>query len=146
MIDALSTLLGSETLATAVVSAIDVLIVAYVIYRILLVIKGTRAIQMLIGLMLVIVVFFASKEEYLDLATLNWVLDKFISYFIVIVVVIFQSDIRRGLAQVGRSPVFAGLSHGCVRSYCWQTKSSDICGSSCTRQLQGFQSRWSGSS
>ena len=111
MIDALSTLLGSETLATAVVSAIDVLIVAYVIYRILLVIKGTRAIQMLIGLMLVIVIFFASKEEYLDLATLNWVLDKFISYFIVIVVVIFQSDIRRGLAQVGRSPVFAGLSH-----------------------------------
>ena len=111
MIDVLSRLLGSETLATAFVAVADIVIVAYVIYRVLLLIKGTRAIQMLIGLMLIIVAFFASKEEYLDLATLNWVLDKFISYFIVIVVVVFQHDIRRGLAQVGRSPVFAGLSH-----------------------------------
>jgi len=111
VIELLASLTGSETWAVAIVAAVDILIVAFVIYRVLLLIKGTRAIQMLIGLMLIIVFFFASKEEYLDLATLNWVLDKFISYFIIIVVVIFQHDIRRGLAQVGRSPVFAGLSH-----------------------------------
>ncbi len=75
MIELLASLTGSETWAVAIVAAVDILIVAFVIYRVLLLIKGTRAIQMLIGLMLIIVFFFASKEEYLVLATLNWVLD-----------------------------------------------------------------------
>lgn len=110
MLDVLVRLLGSEAVAFVLVATVDIVIVAYVIYRVLLLIKGTRAIQMLIGLMLIIVAFFASKEEYLDLVTLNWMLDKFISYFILIVVVIFQNDIRRGLAQVGRSRIFTGLS------------------------------------
>lgn len=111
MIEALAGMLGSEQYATALVAAIDITVVAYVIYRVLNLIRGTRAIQMLLGVMLIIVAYSLSREEYLDLATLNWVLDKFISYFIVIVVVIFQSDIRRGLAQVGRARMFAGLSY-----------------------------------
>ncbi len=112
MIEALATLLGSEMWATALVATLDVGVVAYVIYRVLKLIRGTRAIQMLLGVVLMIVAYSISKEEYLDLPTLNWVLDKFISYFIVLVVVIFQDDIRRGLAQVGRARMFAGLSYG----------------------------------
>ena len=111
MIEAIANLLGSEAYAIALVAVIDISVVAYVIYRVLNLIRGTRAIQMLVGVMLIIVAYSLSSEEYLDLATLNWVLDKFISYFIVIVVVIFQDDIRRGLAQVGRARVFAGLSY-----------------------------------
>ena len=111
MIETLAGIVGSESWATAIVATLDILVVAYVIYRVLNLMKGTRALQMLVGVMLMIVAYSVSKEEYLDLATLNWVLDKFISYFIVIVVVIFQEDIRRGLAQVGRSRMFAGLSY-----------------------------------
>lgn len=111
MIEALARYLGSEPAAVLLVGAVDIGVVAFVIYRVLHLIKGTRAIQMLLGVMLMMVAYSASKEEYLDLATLHWVLDKFISYFIVIVVVIFQDDIRRGLAQVGRSRMFAGLSY-----------------------------------
>ncbi|GMV38893.1 MAG: TIGR00159 family protein [Myxococcales bacterium] len=89
-------------------ATLDVIVVAWLIYRILLLIKGTRAVQMLIGITLVILVFFVSKTENLDLLTLNWILDKFIASFIVILVVIFQADIRRGLTQVGRNPILAG--------------------------------------
>ena len=89
-------------------SVIDILVVAYVIYRTLLLIKGTRAVQMLIGITLVILVFFLSKDDFLDLLTLNWILDKFIASFIIILVVIFQADIRRALTQVGRNPILVG--------------------------------------
>ncbi len=106
----LGDLLGSTHVASIVLGVIDVAIVAYVIYRILQLLKGTRAISVLIGLLLVIFLFFVSKQEYLGLSTLNWIIEKFISYFILIVIVIFQNDIRRGLAQVGRHKIFSRLS------------------------------------
>ena len=88
-------------------TALDILIVYYIIYRILLLIKGTKAVQMLMGLIAIIVFFFASKEEYLNLPTLHWLLDKFIGSFILIIVVIFQDDIRRGLSQFGKTSIFS---------------------------------------
>ncbi|MCA9524122.1 MAG: diadenylate cyclase CdaA [Myxococcales bacterium] len=89
---------------------LDILIVYYLIYRTLLLLKGTRALQMLVGLTLIIIGFFASKEDYLNLTTLNWILDKFISAFIIIIIVIFQEDIRRALSKVGANPFLAGGS------------------------------------
>ena len=80
---------------------LDLAIAYYMVYRVLLLIKGTRAAQMLIGLMLVIIIFFISSETYLNLRITNWFLDKFIVNFIIIIVIIFQSDIRRALAQAG---------------------------------------------
>lgn len=89
---------------------LDILIVYYLIYRTLLLLKGTRALQMLVGLTLIIIGFFASKDDYLNLTTLNWILDKFISAFIIIIIVIFQEDIRRALSKVGSNPFLAGGS------------------------------------
>ena len=87
---------------------LDLAIVYYIIYRILLLIKGTRAAQMLLGLLLIIVFFFLSGQGILDLKITNWFLDKFISNFIIIIVIIFQNDIRRALAQAGnRTSLFA---------------------------------------
>lgn len=80
---------------------LDLAIAYYIVYRVLLLIKGTRAAQMLLGLMLVIVFFFVSSQSYLNLRITNWFLDKFIANFIIIIVIIFQSDIRRALAQAG---------------------------------------------
>ncbi|MBA2662154.1 MAG: TIGR00159 family protein [Bradymonadaceae bacterium] len=97
-----------ETWQETFLVLLDMAIVFFVIYRILLLIKGTRAVQMLVGLVLVLVFFFLSQEDYLHLATTNWFIDMFIANFIVIIVIIFQSDIRRALAQVGRAPLFSG--------------------------------------
>jgi diadenylate cyclase len=78
---------------------LDILIVAYVIYRIGLLIRGTRAMQMVVGLVVVGVAFVGS--QMLGLFTINWLLNSFLGSLIVIIVVLFQSDIRRGLTSVG---------------------------------------------
>ncbi len=78
---------------------VDVLIVAYVIYRIALLIRGTRSTQMVVGLVFVGAAFVAS--QVLGLFTLNWLLNNFLGSLIVILVVIFQADIRRALTRVG---------------------------------------------
>ncbi len=87
---------------------LDLAIVYYVIYRILLLIKGTRAIQMLFGLVFILIFFFLSREEYLHLTTTHWLIDIFMANLIIIVVIIFQEDIRRALAEFGRTPIVGG--------------------------------------
>jgi diadenylate cyclase len=84
--------------------AVDIVIVALGIYWLLLLIRGTRAIQMLVGLFLLILTLAASK--YFQLFTVQWVLDKFLGSFVLLIIVIFQHDIRRGLTKVGRGLFF----------------------------------------
>jgi diadenylate cyclase len=84
--------------------ALDVLIVAYVIYRIALLIRGTRTMQMVGGLLILAVAFVSS--QVLGLFTLNWLLNNFLGSLIVILVVIFQADIRRALTGVGARSFF----------------------------------------
>jgi diadenylate cyclase len=84
--------------------AIDILLIAFVIYRTIDLIRGTRAVQMLIGLAVLFVVFLSS--QYFELYTVNWLLDNFLSSILLVIVVIFQDDIRRALTQVGTRPFF----------------------------------------
>ena len=91
------------------VDLLDILIVAFIIYRIILLIKGTRAVQMLLGLAVILIVYVVS--QVIGLYTLHWFLDNFLSSLIVVIIVIFQSDIRRALMHVGRNPFFAGMSY-----------------------------------
>ncbi|HUO05945.1 MAG TPA: diadenylate cyclase CdaA [Candidatus Binataceae bacterium] len=83
---------------------LDILIVAYVIYRIALLIRGTRTVQMVVGMIIVGVAFVMS--QVLGLFTLNWLLKNFLGSFFVILVVIFQADIRRALTRVGAQSFF----------------------------------------
>jgi uncharacterized protein (TIGR00159 family) len=85
---------------------IDIFIVAYLIYRVLLVLRGTRAMQMGIGLGIVGLVYLGAKYFRLDtlLNLLSWLL----SSIILIVVVVFQNDIRRALIRVGGKAWFSG--------------------------------------
>ena len=87
---------------------LDILLVAFIIYRIILLIKGTRAVQMLVGLAVLLLVYVGSQLG--GLYTLNWILDNFLSSIILVIVVIFQNDIRRALIHVGRNPFFADLT------------------------------------
>jgi len=98
---ALMSLFHSLSLREWLTAGWDILIVYYVIYRTLLLIKGTRAAQMLIGIVLVGAGFFAAK--LLELTTLSWLLDNLINYSIIFFIVIFQHDIRRGLMRVGQN-------------------------------------------
>jgi len=109
---ALETMMGSLNSAwfEVIASAVDVLIVAFILYRVLLVIKDTRAFQMLIGLLIITLLYVVSP--FLKLFTLNWILNKFLSPFILIIIILFQDDIRRGLARVGKSPFFGGMKQG----------------------------------
>lgn len=95
----LESILGRITLRDVLVAAVDISIVFYLIYRVLLLIKGTRAAQMLVGVFLIAGGFFAAKQ--FELTTLSWLLDNFINYFIIIIIVVFQHDIRRGLMRMG---------------------------------------------
>jgi uncharacterized protein (TIGR00159 family) len=87
---------------------LDILLVAFILYRIILLIKGTRAVQMLIGLVVLLLIYVGSQIG--GLYTLNWLLDNFLSSIILVIVVIFQNDIRRALIHVGRNPFYADRS------------------------------------
>jgi len=79
---------------------IDVLIVTFAVYWLLMLIRGTRAVQILVGLTVLIGASLAA--EVFQLLTLRLILENFLSSAVLIFIVIFQNDIRRALAQVGR--------------------------------------------
>lgn len=96
----LNYLRGMTTREVLVTSA-DILIVYYVIYRVLKLIRGTRAAQMLVGMSLLAAFFYAAKR--IELTTVSWLFENLINYFIILLIVVFQHDIQRGLMQVGQN-------------------------------------------
>src|SRR3972149_570927 len=86
------------------IDLVDVLIVAFIIYRLMLLVKGTRAEKMLWGLAIIVLVYFISQR--MELFTLHWILSNFLSSIVIIVIVVFQRDIRRALVQVGKTSFF----------------------------------------
>lgn len=83
---------------------LDIGIIAFLVYRALHIVRGSRAMQMIIGLAVILVAYVSSRA--LGLFTLNWILDNFLASIILVIIVIFQSDIRRALTQVGTAPLF----------------------------------------
>jgi len=88
---------------------IDIFLVAFLIYEILLLIRGTRAVQIALGIAFIIVAYYFSQA--LNLRTLNWLLSNFLSYLVIAIIVLFQAEIRRGLAIFGRNPFAHPRSH-----------------------------------
>lgn len=86
--------------------ALDIGIIAFVLYRLIHMVRGTRAMQMIIGLVVILLAYVSS--QMFGLYTLNWVLDNFLGSIILVIIVIFQSDIRRALTQFGTAPLFGG--------------------------------------
>jgi uncharacterized protein (TIGR00159 family) len=79
---------------------IDIVLVAFAVYWLLLLIRGTRAVQIMIGLLLLLGASLASQA--FELTTLQWILDNFLASAVLIIIVLFQADIRRARARVGR--------------------------------------------
>ena len=87
---------------------VDIALVYYLFYRLLLIIKGTRAFQMLLGMGLLVLALIASQA--LEFYTLDWVIHSFWSQIVIAAVVLFQPEIRRALAQMGERRFFRALS------------------------------------
>jgi diadenylate cyclase len=81
---------------------IDISLVSYIIYRIILIIRGTRAAQMLAGISFIIIIYYLSGK--FDLQTLHWLFKTFLGSMLLVIVILFQSDIRRALTQMGKTP------------------------------------------
>jgi diadenylate cyclase len=88
---------------------IDMALVWLVVYRILILIRHTGTVQMLAGLGILAIAYLFSI--FFELFTLNWILDKFFNNLFLIVVILFQGEIRRALAHIGSNPFFTGASH-----------------------------------
>jgi len=83
---------------------VDILIVSILIYEALKLIRGTRAMQMAIGSLLVIVLLYLSQA--FPLRTVGWLIRNVLAYVVFAAIVLFQSDIRRALSHLGRAPFF----------------------------------------
>jgi diadenylate cyclase len=89
---------------------VDVLIVAVIIYNILALIRGTRAMQISIGLVLLGSTFFVARA--FDLPALEAISREILFYLPFAVIVLFQHEIRRALARMGRNPLLALFRRG----------------------------------
>ena len=87
--------------------ALDILIVAFIIYELLLFIRGTHAVQMALGALVLVLVYWISS--LLDLETVNWMLRTFLPYVVFGIIVVFQSEIRKVLAHLGKTPLLGAF-------------------------------------
>jgi diadenylate cyclase len=83
---------------------VDIIVVSVLIYEVLKLIQGTRAVQMALGAGVLVALFYGSRWSHLE--TTNWLIRNLFGYIVFGVIVLFQSDIRRALAHLGRAPFF----------------------------------------
>lgn len=86
------------------VNVLDVIVVWYLVYKLIQLVRGTKAIQLFKGVGLFIVLRFLA--DIVGLKTLSWLMDQVITYGVIAAIVIFQPEIRRGLEHLGRSSFF----------------------------------------
>lgn len=86
------------------INILDILVVWFLLYKLLQLVRGTKAIQLLKGVLVFLVIRFVA--EFLGLHTLSWLMDQVITYGAIAAVVIFQPEIRRGLEHLGRTKFF----------------------------------------
>lgn len=81
----------------------DVLCITIAFYHLLLLIRGTRTAQMLTGIFFLAIIFQATT--FVPLTTVNWVISKFYSSLVIILIILFQEDIRNALSKIGKKPL-----------------------------------------
>jgi uncharacterized protein (TIGR00159 family) len=85
------------------IDLIDILIVGFIIYELLQFIRGTHAVQMALGGVVLVVFYWFS--QLFNLETVNWILRTFLPYVVFGVIVVFQAEIRKVLAHLGKTPL-----------------------------------------
>jgi diadenylate cyclase len=83
---------------------VDILIVSVIVYEVLKLIRGTHAVQMALGIAVIVGMFYLSRGAQLE--TLNWLIRNVVGYVVFAAIVLMQGDIRRALVHIGRAPFF----------------------------------------
>ncbi|CEG25300.1 diadenylate cyclase CdaA [Bacillus sp. B-jedd] len=86
-------------------SIVDIAIIWYVVYKLIMLIKGTKAVQLLKGIFVILLVKLFS--DFLGLRTLSWIVDNIITWGFLAIIIIFQPELRRALEQLGRGRFFS---------------------------------------
>ena len=89
-------------------SAVDILIVSILIYHVLLLIRGTRAVQMALGVGFLVLFYYVTL--WFNLETVQWIMTTILPYFVVGIIVLFAAEIRRALANIGKNPLLRKFS------------------------------------
>ena len=84
---------------------VDILLVWFVIYKLIMIVRGTKAVQLIKGIFVILVVRLIS--EYLNFQTIFWITDQIILWGFLAIIIIFQPELRRALEQLGRGKFFA---------------------------------------
>ena len=85
------------------IDILDILIVAFLFYRLFLLVRGTRSAQMFVGLFLLITLSFIAR--WLDMNALNWILSSLKTVWVVAFVILFQPELRRALSVLGQNRI-----------------------------------------
>lgn len=88
-----------------IANIIDILLVWYVIYKLLMVIRGTKAVQVLKGIIVILIA--RNLSTFLGLSTLDWIMEQVMNWGVLALIIIFQPEIRRALEQLGRGKLFS---------------------------------------
>jgi diadenylate cyclase len=89
------------------VDVLDILIVAFLVYQLLQFIRGTHAVQMALGGLVLVLVYFVS--QWFNLEAVNWLLRTFLPYVVFGIIVVFQAEIRKVLAHLGKPPLLGAF-------------------------------------
>jgi diadenylate cyclase len=99
----------------SVLSVVDILVVAVIIYQFLMLIRGTRGAPMLVGVVVVALAFYVARIG--ELTTVNWLLSTSLPYAVFALIVVFQSEIRHALARLGSRLTFSRASAAEAEAY-----------------------------
>lgn len=86
------------------INVVDILVVAFFIYQLIKILRGTRAVQLLKGIAVIMLIKVASF--FLELQTVDWIVDLVIQWSVLAMIIIFQPEMRRGLEHLGRGSIF----------------------------------------
>ena len=84
-----------------ILDILDIALMSIILYRLLLIVKGTKAAQMRLGLAILLLASLASR--YLELFTIDWLVQSFWAQIVIAMIVLFQPEIRRALAHIGEA-------------------------------------------
>ena len=97
--------LTDQTPLELLVNVIDILLVWFVVYKLITIIKGTKAVQLLKGIFFIIIAYLITQA--LDLQTLGWIMQQVLNWGFLAIIIIFQPEMRRALEQLGRGKLFS---------------------------------------
>ncbi|WP_374721065.1 diadenylate cyclase CdaA [Peribacillus tepidiphilus] len=101
--------LSNFTFFDVFINIIDILVVWFVIYKLLMVIKGTKAVQLLKGIFVIVIV--RNLSSFLGLNTLGWLMEQAMTWGFLAIIIIFQPELRRALEHLGRGKLFSRSSY-----------------------------------